>query len=468
MSADERFAGVSPIPFWLDDPARPAARPALDHDVDTDLLVVGGGFTGLWTALLAKRADPGRAVALVEADRIGWAASGRNGGFCEASLTHGAANGRRRFADEFDTLQRLGDENLRDLCADLDRHHIDASLERTGALSVATEQHQVEWLREEAALGDGEFLGAEAVRAEVASPTYHAGLWDRRSTVMVNPARLAWGLARAAEDMGVEIWENTSAGGFDVTRLPGRSSGPVDVTVGASGSHQVRAGQVVLATNVFPSLLRRVRPYVIPVYDYAIVTHPLRDDQVAAIGWARRQGIGDCGNQFHYYRLTADNRILFGGYDAVYHLGKAIRSQYDARPATFELLARHLDETFPQIAGIGLSHAWGGAIDLCGRFCAFFGTAKRGRVAYAAGYTGLGVGASRFGAQVMLDLLAGDETERTRTTMVRTTPTPFLPEPLTFIGVAITRRSLAAADRNQGRRNLWLRTLDAIGLGFDS
>ena len=235
-----------------------------------------------------------------------------------------------------------------------------------------------------------------------------------------------------------------------------------------AGDVAVTTHQVVLGTNVFPSLVRRVRPFVVPVYDYAIVTEPLTDAELASIGWENRQGIGDSANQFHYYRLTADNRILFGGYDAVYYFGGRVKPSYDTRRATFDLLADHLDATFPQLGGVRLTHAWGGAIDLCGRFCAFFGTAHRGQVAYAAGFTGLGVGATRFAGQVMLDLLSGQETERTATRMVRTKPPPFPPEPLAWLGVQATRASIKAADRHQGRRNLWLRSLDRLGLGFDS
>jgi glycine/D-amino acid oxidase-like deaminating enzyme len=225
---------------------------------------------------------------------------------------------------------------------------------------------------------------------------------------------------------------------------------------------------VALATNAFPSLLRRVRPYIVPVYDYALATEPLDEERLSRIGWHNRQGIGDSANQFHYYRLTPDNRILFGGYDAIYHFGRRISPRLDQRRQTFDLLARHFFETFPQLADVRFTHAWGGAIDLCARFCAFFGTAHGGRLAYAAGYTGLGVGATRFGANVMLDLLDGSETERTQTAMVQSKPLPFPPEPIAWLGVAATRASLKQADRNEGRRNLWLRTLDRIGLGFDS
>ncbi len=464
MAREGLLSGVATTSYWLDDPARPAARPPLPRDTTADLLVVGGGYTGLWTALLAKEADPDRDVVLLEANRIGWAASGRNGGFCEASLTHGAENGRQRFPDETQTLTRLGAENLRGLRDAVTRYGIQCDLEPTGELTVATEEHQVCWLREEAEAGGAVFLDEEQVRREVDSPTYRAGLEDRDGAVLVNPARLAWGLADAAESLGVRIHEGTEAGALASAGRSGRS-GRVVVTAGES---TVTARTVALGTNAFRSPLRRVRPRVIPVYDYAVVTEPLSGEQLASIGWANRQGIGDSGNQFHYYRLTADNRILFGGYDAVYYFGGRVKPAYDVRRATFERLVDHLDATFPQLDGARLSHAWGGAVDLCGRFCAFFGTAHRGRVAYAAGFTGLGVGATRFAGQVMLDLLSGVQTERTATAMVRSSPPPFPPEPLAWLGVQATRASIRSADRHQGRRNLWLRAMDRAGLGFDS
>ena len=458
---DAALADVEPGSFWLDDAARPAARPPLEGPAECDLAVVGGGYSGLWTALRAKERDPSRDVVLLEGRRIGWGASGRNGGFCSASLTHGEANGRERWPDEYPQLAELGRRNLADLAAAVDRYGIDCELERTGELTVATEAHQVASLREAAdGAGPGErrtYLDQDAVRAEVASPTYRAGLWDHDGTVLVHPARLAWGLARACEALGVRIHEHTPVTGLGSRPLVLRTPGG-----------EVRPRQVALGTNVFPSLVRRVRLHTVPVYDHVLVTEPLTEAQRDAIGWRNRQGIGDSANQFHYYRQTADHRILWGGYDAVYHFGGRVREAHDQRPATSRLLARHFFETFPQLEGLRFSHAWGGPIDTCTRFCAFYGTAHRGDVAYALGFTGLGVGATRFAADVVLDLLDGEPTERTRLQMVRTRPVPFPPEPLAFVGISATRWSLDRADRNEGRRNLWLRTLDRLGLGFDS
>ena len=150
------------------------------------------------------------------------------------------------------------------------------------------------------------------------------------------------------------------------------------------------------------------------MYDYALMTEPLSGPQLAGIGWRNRQGVADAANQFHYYRLTSDNRILWGGYDAVYYNGGRITAAQDQRPETFARLAAHFFDDVPAAGRRGpVQHAWGGVIDTCSRFCAFFGTAYGGRLGYAAGYTGLGVGASRFGANVMLDLLGGEPTERT-------------------------------------------------------
>ncbi|KAB2341846.1 NAD(P)/FAD-dependent oxidoreductase [Actinomadura rudentiformis] len=468
MNALTSLAEAEPAPYWLQDPARPEAGAALVGRETCDLAVVGGGYTGLWAALRAKERDPSLDVVVLEADRIGAAASGRNGGFCAASLTHGLGNGMERWPEEMAELERLGHENLRDIGATLTRYGIDAEWELTGELNVATQEWQIPGLAEDAeaasALGRAPILlDAAEVRKEVDSPTYLGGLWDRDGVAMVNPAKLAWGLADACRSLGVRIYENTR-----VTGLHSGSRLRLSTPYGA-----VVAGKVALGTGVFPPLLKRLRHFLVPVYDYALVSEPLSKEQREAIGWTHRQGLGDSANQFHYYRLTADDRILWGGYDAIYHFGNEIHAELERRPATFATLAEHFFTTFPQLEGLRFSHAWGGVIDTCSRFCAFFGTAHGGRLAYAAGYTGLGVGATRFGADVMLDRLGvglapGEETERTRLRMVRSKPVPFPPEPLRYGVIELTRREIARADRNGGRRGLWLRTLDRFGLGFDS
>jgi glycine/D-amino acid oxidase-like deaminating enzyme len=470
VNRSQAIADALPVSFWLDDPEAPASTPPLVGRTAADLAVVGGGFTGLWTAWLAKIRDPGRDVVLLDADRCGWAASGRNGGFCAASLTHGLSNGIERFPDEIEILERLGMENLDAIESTVYEQGIDCGFERTGELSVATGPHQVDSLREAAKEASRHgvattYLDAEAMWSAVHSPTYLAGLWDKRGCALVNPARLAWGLRRICEEAGVRIFEHSPVN--DLEEHVGGSGSSGSITI-RTGHGEVRADRVALGTNANPSPIRRLRRYIVPVYDYVLMTEPLDEAQLDSIGWKARQGLGGCGNQFPYYRLSPDNRILFGGFDAIYHFRSGLRPSLEHRESTFLKLSSLFAETFPQLEDVRFTHAWAGAIDTCSRFCAFFDLSHHGRVASAAGYTGLGVGASRFGAQVMLDLLAGQETERTRLAFVASKPLPFPPEPIRYAGIQLTRWSMANADRHDGRRNLWLRTLDRLGMGFDS
>jgi glycine/D-amino acid oxidase-like deaminating enzyme len=449
------LADAEPRVFWLDDPTSPGAAPSLLGPTEADLAVVGGGYTGLWTALRAKERYPGLDVVLLESETCGSAASGRNGGFCDASLTHGFGNGRARWPDEVDDLERLGRENLDAIGATVARLGIDCDWQRTGELTVATAPHHLDELAEEAAQRPGvTLLDQDAARAEVHSPMYLGALSDPNRTALVEPARLAWGLRQACLDRGVRILENSQ-----VNKLHGRSL--------ATATGSVRADRIALATNAFPSLLRRLRRYTVPVYDLVLVTEPLSAAQLTSIGWRHRQGVGDASNLFHYYRLTRDDRILWGGYLPLYHFGSRIDPAFEQRQSIHTMLARHFFTTFPQLEGLHFTHRWGGVIDTSTRFCAFFGTAHRGKIGYALGYTGLGVAATRFGADVMLDLLYDEDTERTRLRMVRERPLPFPPEPLRSAGIHLTRWSMGQADANNGDRNLWLRTLDRMGLGFD-
>jgi glycine/D-amino acid oxidase-like deaminating enzyme len=458
------YASARLAPFWLDRPDAPEPAPPLTGEATCDLAIVGGGFTGLWAAILAKQDDPGRDIVLLEGDTVAFGGSGRNGGFVDASLTHGLPNGLARFPDEIDELERLGLENLAGIEETLERFSIDAAYEKTGFLLTAREQHEAEELSEFAEVLrergiDAEYLDQPAVRRELDSPTYIAGLWQRTGNAIVDPARLAWGLARAAAELGVRIHEHSR-----VTSLADTPGG-VELHLDEA---RLRARRVVVATNGFPPLVRAIRRYVVPVYDYVLVTEPLSAEQRAAIGWANRQGTGDCTNQFHYYRLTEDDRILWGGYDAIYHYGNAVAPRLEDRDATYSLLSEHFFQTFPQLEGLTFTHRWAGVIDTCSRFCVMWGTALSDKAAYAVGYTGLGVASTRFGARVALDLVDGLDTERTRLRFVRSKPLPFPPEPLRWAGIQLTRRALDRADRNQGRRGLWLRALDRAGLGFDS
>jgi glycine/D-amino acid oxidase-like deaminating enzyme len=310
-----------------------------------------------------------------------------------------------------------------------------------------------------AACDNVELLTADEMRARVDSPTYLGGLIRHNDMSLLDPARMIWGMRAAAESLGATIYEHSPALGI----TPDRSS----LTVASQGG-TVTSPRVVMATNAYAGPVRRPRRYVIPVYDHALMTEPLTTEQMASIGWEGREGIGDVSNQFHYYRLSADNRILWGGYDATYHFNNGLGSRHDQSDGTHGLLAEHFFETFPQLEGLRFTHRWGGPIGTTSKFTATWGTAHDGRLVWVAGYTGLGVGASRFGARVALDLVFGQETERTELEMVRKKPFPFPPEPLRWSAVQLTRKAIQRTDDNEGKRGLWLRVLDRFGVGFDS
>ena len=461
----KHLSHMQPQLYWLDeDPLEPQPNPTLIGDVTTDLCIVGAGYTGLWTALLAKEQNPEREVVVVEQRETGAGASGRNGGFCNSSLTHGFTNGYSRFKDEMQVIERLGRENMDGIEEAIARYGIDCGWERTGELRVAVEEWHTEDFENEATLrnsyGDHvEVLSKEEVFKRVKSPLYKGALWDPDGTALVDPARLVWGLERACLKLGVRIFENTKVEWLERTN---------EAMIVHSPYGSVYAQKVALATNIFTPLVRRAKKYVVPVYDFQLVTEPLTPEQLESIGWSGREGLSEAGNQFHYYRMTKDNEILWGGYDAIYNFRGKVRQEYESDAETYANLAADFLDTFPQLKGIKFTHGWGGAIDTCSRFSPFWGQAYRGRVAYVLGFTGLGVGATRFGAQVMLDLLDGVDNERTRLAMVRKKPIPFPPEPFRFIFIRLTQWSINRADENNGKRNLWLKLLDFLGLGFDS
>lgn len=462
LSAAQSLRHALPHPYWLDSVAVPPAAPRQSGEQHCDLAIVGAGFTGLWTALLARRRHPRASIVVLEARRCGGEASSRNGGFCAPSISHGVSNALKRWPDEAQRLIRLGRENLDAFEDDLRHFGLQVEFERSGKLNLASTPWQVDGLRamqaNYARFGiDCEFLEGAALRQRLDSPLYRAGLYEP-NYALLNPGRMVDELRRVCLEQGIQLFEHSP-----VTSLRERSEHILLET----GLGQVEAAQVALASNVAPPLLGALRSSVIPIYDYALTTRPLSDAQLQAIGWNERYGIADSGNQFHYLRKTADNRILWGGYDAVYHYGSRRDEALTQRPQSFLRLAEQFHAAFPALGQVVFSHAWGGVIDTSARTTLFCGQAAHGRVAYALGFTGQGVSASRFAAETMLDLLAGDSTERTELAMTSTAPFPFPPEPLRYLGVRLAQRSLAREDLS-GRRDLLLKGFDALGIGFDS
>ena len=462
--AGQALIDSTPAVFWSDRQDGPSPGPTLGGEVTADLTIIGAGFTGLWAAIQALEDQPGLRVVVLEGERCGFGASSRNGGFCDRSLTHGLENGLSHWPDDIETLIRLGRENLDAIDASIDRYEIAADYQRAAEIGVATEPWHLESLQKGLEIhqrfgDDMTLLDSAAMQARVHSPTYLGGLMRRNDVALVDPARLSWGLRAAAESLGATVYEHSPA--TDVTR--DGSSLKISTPDGT-----VRSERALMATNAYPGPVKQPRRYAIPVYDHVLMTEPLSTAQLSSIGWQERDGIGDVSNQFHYYRLSEDDRILWGGYDATYHFGNGLDPQHDQSEATHGDLAAHFFETFPQLEGLRFTHRWGGPIATTTQFTATWGTTHNGRLTWVAGYTGLGVGASRFGARVALDIAFGQATERTELEMVRKKPFPFPPEPLRWTGVQLTRKAIQRSDRRDGKRGLWLGLLDRFGVGFDS
>lgn len=458
------IAHSRPEVFWTDDPDAPARTDPLVGVADADLVIVGAGFSGLWASIQAVTDSPGRSVAIVEADTAGFGASSRNGGFLEASLTHGIGNGVSHWPAEFARLERLGEENLNAITDFIKTNGLDVGLEETGAIGVATQQWHIDEIHETKAMHqrynqNAVILDRQAMSDRVNSPTYLGGLYVPDGTAIVNPARLAWALRRYAEQHGVVIYDNSPVSNIEESR------GRIVVTT-PGGS--VQASKVIVATNAYRSPIGRMRRLIVPVYDYVLMTEPLSTEQMESVGWKGREGLADLSNQFHYYRLTTDNRILWGGYDAIYRFGNAVGGQYDQAGSTHVTLAKHFFETFPQLEDVTFTHRWGGPIATTSQFTATWGTSHEGNLSWVGGYTGLGVGATRFGARVALDLVDGRASEYTDLEMVRNQPMAFPPEPLRYAGIQMTRKAIARSDARGGRRGIWLKILDRFGVGFDS
>jgi len=395
--------------LWLDQDARPEPLRPLSGDQRCELLIVGGGFTGMWAALQAKEQNPELDIILIEATEIGNGASGRNGGFLSHMLAHGDMNAEYHFPGEAAKLAELGRQNLRDFIDTLDRYDIDARYESSGVITVTTRQAQNEAAMESAAAArqngeDAVWLNEDEVREKVNSPTYCGGIWYRGGQDgLVDPAYLCWGLKRAVLALGVRVFEGTP-----LLRLNSRSDGmQVDCPDGS-----VRCQKVLVATNAFRNPVGKARRSIIPVWDYVLATEPLTTAQRDEIGWKGREGLSSVENLFHYYRMTHDDRITWGGGTTVcYYYGNGADDSLSDPRKRYAQLAKEFLQTFPQLEGIRFTHRWSGIIGSSTRFCMAPGVAFGGKVAWSIGYTGLGIGATRFGARVGLELLGYNPSE---------------------------------------------------------
>lgn len=467
----DALKGAVARPLWLDPEIMPDPLPPLSRDENCDLLIVGGGYTGLWAAMQAKERKPDVDIILIEKTFVGDGASGRNGGFLSTSLAHGETNTEAHFPGETDKLDELGTQNMKELLETLEKYKIDVQYEKTGATSVAldsasAERLYAEYLTYKGAGEDVVWFDKDTMRDQVNSPTFFGGLWHRGGQDgVIHPARLCWGLKDVlVNQFGVRIFEGT-----ELIKVEPVGSDDAMKTTCVGGA--VKSQKVLLATNAFTSTIARIRNSVVPVWDYQICTEPLNEEQLDKINWGKpdsRHALSDYNNMFHYFRLTRDNRITWGGGAAVrYYFNRGIDMKLMDAPACYEQLATEFFEMFPQLEGdVKFSNKWGGIIATSTRFCMVPGVAYDGRLAWSVGYTGHGVGASRFGARIGIELLGYGASDIIKMQFVTKKALPWPPEPFRWFGVRFTQNALVKADKNRGKRGLWLKFLDMMGLGF--
>lgn len=445
--------------YWLDSLGPVEDSPTLTVDSQCDLLIVGGGFCGLWAAIHAKEARADRKIILIEACSIGNGASGRPAAIMSTSVMHGIDNTERMFPDEVYELERLGRENMEGFKATIARYNIDCDVEWGGEMKVSIGDQGLDIIDEDHLLygkygHDAQKLNRDQIQAEIHSPVFHAGVWSKNLSGTVHPGKLVRALKQIALDLGVEVFE------FTPHLKNSRSSNGIEVSTPQA---MITASKVLLATNAWAAGHKRIKSRVSAIRDRIVVSEPLSDEQMGLIGWKNRQGIYDTRTQLNYLRLTKDNRILFGG-RLDYFFGNNTDPACDKTAAPFIRLVQSFYRTFPQLKNeIRFSHAWSGPIGLTTRMAVHYQRYHQGNMIFAGGYSGFGVTASRFGARVGLAILDGEDIPETRMTFATTEPAYIPPEPFRWLGAKITMYALDTLDEKGGWRKLWLRIVEKMG-----
>jgi glycine/D-amino acid oxidase-like deaminating enzyme len=434
------------VQWWETEPVSPG--PPLESPVQCDVCIVGGGYTGLWTAHFLKEAEPSLDVQVVEAGWAGAGASGHNDGYAmtvlDMSHHHLVANyGSERAGATHEAVAQSVVE-IGEFCS---RQGVDAEFELNGFVALATNPGQL-WRLErdyEAAqkMGadhDFELLGADGARGLVDSPVVQGALRERRGGIL-NPHKLVRGLARVVADQGVAIHERTPA-------LELESGGGKPRVITAAGP--VTADRVVVATNAYQHAFKPFRNKVIPIWSYTMVSEPLSDDQLGRVGWPGREGFEDKRNYITIGRPTAENRILFGGRLAPYFLGNDMNVRHMRNPAVHGELREAFDQFFPAWKDVRFTHAYGGCVAVTATFVPCLGELDGG-VVYGYGYCGHGVAPSHTAGKVLRDLVLGRETPYTSLLFVNGRERGFPPEPLRFLGGRLTERLLERQDRRFDR-----------------
>jgi glycine/D-amino acid oxidase-like deaminating enzyme len=439
------------VSFWWRSIGVPVAGPALGTDLDADVCIVGGGFTGLWTAYYLKSADPSLRVVLLEARFCGFGASGRNGGWLTASI----AGTRRRYAathgrDGVIALQHAMNESVDEVLRVTAALGIDIDAVKGGELNVATNEAQAQRLRadvEEAhAWGETDYqlLDADSSRRRIDVDGTVLGAWTRHCA-RIQPAKLAAGLAQAVRRLGVDVYESTP-----VTRIqPATTPGGDAAAVTAHGT--VRATYVLRATEGFTSGLPGLHRTWLPMNSSLIVTEPLGADMWDEIGWGERETLGDLAHAYMYAQRTADDRIAIGGRGVPYRYGS--RTDHDGKTHASTIAALHhiLHRLLPVTRDAAVDHAWSGVLGVPRDWCSTSGLDRSSGLGWAGGYVGHGVTTTNLAGRTLRDLVLGEPTDLTALPWVGRKVRQWEPEPLRWLGVQTLYVAYRAADRQESR-----------------
>jgi len=451
------------VGFWFDsiaeaeDGFRP--RPALAEDATVDVAIVGAGLTGLWTAYYLQEADPSLRILLLERDVAGFGASGRNGGWCSALFPWSVSALAARYGRDAAVAQR---QAMVDTVDEVGRvaevEGVDCDYVRGGTVTFARDRVQLAAARGEFAESE-EFgvdrvtlAGTESVRARYGVPDAVAATITP-ACARVHPGKLVRGIARAVERRGAVIAEQTEVIGW--------TDGVVRVRAGGV-ERTVTAGTVVNATEGYGSQLAQVGRRILPLYSLMIATEPLSDAVWERIGIEHGQTFADFRHLIVYGQRTADNRIAFGGRGARYHLGSAIHTSYDRSPRVRDHLVRTLGELFPAVAGVRITHHWGGPLGVPRDWHAAVGLDRDAREAWAGGYVGDGLSTTNLAGRTLADLIAGRRTDLTELPWVGHRSPRWEPEPLRFLGANAGLVAMEGADleeRATGRPSLVARAM---------
>ena len=397
----------------------------LQGDIDVDVAIIGGGFTGLSSAYHIKKAEPNLRVALLENQIIGFGASGRNGGFnmtlfgLTLSIT-ALRFGKQKAKEAHHYMERAVDY-LKELISEL---NIDCDYEHPGFLRVATSEkykkrilHEIELARE-LGLEGIEWLEKDQAREQVRSSMYLGAWWEPRCGIL-NPAKLAWSWVDVIRPLGVEVYENSPV--LEISRRNGKVT--LDTPNGS-----VRADKVVMATNAWSHFFKKLKRKQVPVWTHIVMTEPLKEAHFQEIGWQNRQGIEDARNLVHYYRLTIDNRLVMGGRDVSLSYGTDMDK--DLNPVTFEELKKDVRELFPVLKDIKFTHEWGGPVSVPLDMAPAIGYAGDKNVVYSLGTVGHGVSMTQLNGRTVADLILERRTDLTDVFFVNRRTIPWPPEPL--------------------------------------